>query len=130
MAEEKDYYTDLTKYYIAEGLRIKQSITWEAKISKTHRINFKVLVPHQEEKLLQSERCDGFKIPDVGRAKKNYDGCAIYNAYAVFVAIYFLSRRTEIYEIPIRSFLNEKYTSKEKSLTKKRASEIGTLIHI
>lgn len=123
---ESSYYADLTKYYAEEALRIKKSITWEAKFTRTSYLNFKCLPYHQEEFLLQSERSFGYKIPDTGIAKKPFDGLAIFDAHAVFVAIYFVPRKTEIYEIPIRDFLTEKYKSGNKSLTKERAAQIGT----
>lgn len=127
---EKDYYAKITKYYIQEALRIKNNISWEAKITKTNRIPFSCLMDHQEESLLASERVLGEKIEDSGIRRKPFDGFVLYKATALFIAIYFLPRQTEIYEIPIRSFLEEKYKSGNKSLTKERASEIGKLIHL
>lgn len=124
---ESSYYADLTKYYERTSIN---SIAWEAKFSRNHRIPFSDLPAHQEKFLLQAEESYGFKIPDNGRGQKPFDGFVLHNATSLFIAIYFLPRQTEIYEIPIRVFLNEKYTSIEKSLTKQRASEIGKRIYI
>jgi hypothetical protein len=125
--KEKNYYPDISRYYRKHATNC---IAWESKLSKTDRISFTALAPHQEDALLQAERVYGEKIADVGILKKGFDGFILYKATSLFIGIYFKPSQTEIYEIPIRSFLNEKYTSKEKSLTKKRASEIGRLIHI
>jgi len=127
---EKSYYTDLTKYYLEESLKLQRSITWEAKFTRTNYLNFNCLPAHQEEFLLESERAYGYKIPDTGIAKKPFDGLVVFNAHSVFIAIYFLPRHTEIYEMPIRTFLQEKYKSGKKSLTKERAAEVGKLIFL
>lgn len=122
---ESSYYAKITAYYTANATN---NIAWEAKFSRTSRIPFSCLPAHQEEFLLKAERVLGGKIPDVGIAKKFFDGYVLYKATSLFIAIYYLPRETEIYEIPIRSFLKEKYDSGEKSLTKERAREIGKRI--
>lgn len=119
---ESSYYAKITAYYTAT---ITNTTVWEAKFSRTDRISFKHLAAHQEEKLLKAERVYGEKIADTGVLRKPFDGWIVYRATALFIAIYFSPRQTEIYEIPIRAFLKEKYESGQKSLTKKRASEIG-----
>lgn len=124
---ESSYYADLTKYY---ERTTTCSVAWESKFSRNHRIPFSDLPAHQEKFLLKAEESYGFKIPDNGRGQKPFDGFVLHKAISLFIAIYFLPRQTEIYEIPIRVFLNEKYTSIEKSLTKQRASEIGKRIYI
>lgn len=127
---EKSYYSDLTKYYTARALELKKSITWEAKFSRTHRISFTALQSHQERDLIKSMRVFGAKIPDAGVMQKPFDGYVLFNAEAYFIAIYFLPRETEIYEIHIRNFVDEKYRSNEKSLTKERAAQIGRRIYL
>lgn len=124
---ESSYYPALTKYYTRTATN---NVAWESKLSKTSRISFSALAPHQEDALLKAERIYGEKIADVGVLKKGFDGFILYKATSLFIAIYFLPRATEVYEIPIRSFLKEKYESGEKSLTKQRASEIGKLIKL
>ena len=127
---EKSYYNKLNKYYIEYSKVIGKSIAWEAKFTRTNRLNFKCLAEHQEEKLLKAEIAYGEKIADAGLMKKPFDGYVLYKARSFFIAIYFLPRHTEVYEIPIRDFLKEKYAGKEKSLTKERASQIGRRIFI
>lgn len=124
---EKSYYAAITKYYTATATN---NIAWEAKFTRTGRIPFTCLAPHQEEKLLEAERVLGGKIADVGVLKKPFDGWVLYKATALFITIYFVPRATEIYEIPIRMFLKEKYYSKEKSLSRARAEEIGKRIYL
>lgn len=127
---EKSYYSKLTKYYIAYSKNIQRSISWEAKFSRSNRISFTALQPHQEEKLLLSQSAYGEKIADAGIMRKPFDGWVLFNAEAYFIAIYFLPRETEIYEINIRNFVDEKYGSDEKSLTKERSAQIGKRIYI
>lgn len=125
--QEKSYYNDINKYYVENATN---SIAWEAKFSKTNTINFNCLPPHQEQFLLEAERSFGFKIPDTGIGRKPFDGFVLNRATALFIAIYFLPRETEIYEIPIRAFLKEKYESGKKSLSKERAREIGKVLNL
>lgn len=125
--KERDYYARITAYYERTATN---SIAWEAKITKSGRLPFAALASHQEEKLLKAEKVHGEKIPDVGLSKKSFDGFVLYQATSVVVLIYYLKSSTDIFEIPIRAFVNEKYTSKEKSLTKERARTIGTRIYL
>lgn len=127
---EKSYYSKLTHYYTDHAKKIQRSISWEAKFTRSNRINFDALMPHQEEKLFRSTRVYGEKIADAGIMRKPFDGWVLFNAESYFIAIYFLPRETEIYEISIRNFVDEKYQSSEKSLTKQRASEIGKRIFL
>lgn len=121
MAQEKDYYGLINQYYTKHA---KETIAWEAKLTKTNSIPFKSLAPHQEEKLLKSERVFAYKYPDVGMAQKPYDGSVLVGATAIFIAIYYKPRATRIFEILLRDFLNEKYKSGNKSLTLDRAEQI------
>lgn len=125
--KEKDYYAPIKKYYTQHAI---SSMAVEAKITKTNNLNFNCLMLHQEEGLLNAERCLAFKEADVGPARKNFDITVLYKATSVLIAIYYIPHKTEIYEIPIRSFLKEKYESNKKSLSKERAREIGKQIFI
>jgi penicillin-binding protein-related factor A (putative recombinase) len=125
--KEKDYYSRITAYYEKNATN---SIAWEAKITKSGRLPFNALAPHQEEKLLKAETVHGEKLPDIGLARKSFDGFVLHRAEANILVIYYRPHDTEIYEIPIRAFVNEKYASKEKSLSRMRAAEIGTRIYL
>lgn len=119
---ERDYYPTINKYYQKKAT---ETIVWEAKITKTKNIPFACLAPHQEENLLKAERVLTYKIPDVGRGQKPFDGMVFCGATAVFIAIYYMPRKTEMYEILFRDFVNEKYKSGKKSLSIERAREIA-----
>ncbi len=127
---EKDYYPSAVKYYTQKSIELNMSFAVELKITKDHLLPFNCLAIHQEEKLLQAERAYGHKIADVGRLKKPFDIIVLRKAKAVIVAIYYKPGKSEIFEIGIRDFVNEKYTSKNKSLHINRAREIGKLIKL
>jgi penicillin-binding protein-related factor A (putative recombinase) len=127
--DEKDYYGNITAYYTAHN--DGRSIAWEAKITKKDSILYTALKPHQEEKLLKAERAYGEKIADVGYAQKPFDGWVLVGAKAVVIVIFYKERKTIVVEIPIRAWVDECYDNGgRKSLTKERALEIGTVIHI
>ena len=123
---ESSFYHRLTLHYAAQAIARRRSIVWEAKFTRSNRIRFDALDTHQEIALLESETSHGYKIRDAGVFKKPYDGYAIYNALALVVLIY----NTEVFEMPIRTFIEEKYTSKEKSLTRERCLSLGTLVSL
>lgn len=124
---EKSFYPAIGKHYTKTAT---MTTPWEAKFTRSNYINFNALPPHQEEKLLQSERSLNYKIPDAGIGQKPFDGICMVKARPVFVAIYYKPRETEVYEIPIRTFLKEKYQSGKKSLSLERAREIGNLLEL
>lgn len=128
--KEKSYYTDLNKFYVARARFLQRSVVWEAKFTRTDSIPFSDLQPHQEEKMLEAERVYGYKIADIGRIKKPFDGIAVYGAAAFVVVIFYKPNATAIYEIDIRTFIHEREHSKRKSLTHERARDIGTWIRI
>ena len=127
---EKDYYGRLTAYYTDFAKRTGRSVAWEAKRSLTNRIRFDSVSAHQERNLLAAEDAHGHKIADAGVMQKPYDGYVLAKAHAVVVLIYYKPRESEMYELPVRTWVNERYTSKEKSLTKERAAMIGKRIEI
>lgn len=125
--DETDYYPTINEHYRENPP--EETVVWEAKITKTRRLSFRCLLPHQEEDLLKAEIVFCYKIPDSGVAKKPFDGFAIVKGVPIFIAIYYKPRKTEIYKIHLRDFLKEKYESGNKSLTIERARElsIGTI---
>ncbi len=125
--KESSYYAAITNHYVKNTF---VTVAWEAKFTRTDRLSFDALAVHQEYALLEATKVHGFKIPDSGIGQKPYDGFVLYNALAVVIAIYYKPKEVEVYEINIRDFVSEKYTSKEKSLTKKRAAEIGTRLFL
>jgi len=130
MALEKDFYGRLTAYYTDFAKRTGRSVAWEAKRSLTSRVRFDSVSAHQERNLLVAEDAHGYKIADAGVMQKPYDGYVIAKAYSVVVLIYYKPRESEVYEIPVRAWVSERYTSKEKSITKDRAATIGRRLDI
>lgn len=120
--QESDYYAKIGKHYLEhsdyDGI--------ELKITKTNTFNLSHVPPHQEEKLLHSWY---HKIADNGKAQKPLD-IVFKRKEGVLVIIYYVPRASEIYEIPIRVFIEEKYVRKAKSITKQRAQEIGKRIYV
>jgi len=127
---EKSYYAKIIKHYLPNPTKSKQSLAIEVKITKTNVLNFKCLPSHQEEALLESERSFGHKIADAGRGKKPFDIFVLRYAISYMIVIYYKPRATEIFEIPLREFIHEKYKKWDKSLSIQRAREIGKVIHI
>lgn len=124
---ESSYYKDIGKYY--ESKKEEQTtIVWEVKFTRGNTFLFNKLPKHQEEWLLRAERKASWKIPDVGAMQKPFDGMTFIKAKAMFVIVYYRKGKTEIYDMPIRVFLKEKYESGQKSLTIERAREIGSLV--
>lgn len=124
---ESSYYPAITRYY---ETHTRVCVAWEAKFSRTGRIPFSALAQHQERFLLKATAAHGFKLADTGIGQKPYDGYVLYGAHAVVIAIYYAPRAAEVYEIPIRAWIEEAYTSKEKSLTKRRAAELGVRLFL
>ncbi len=122
---ESSYYARITAYYVRNA---RETIFWESKFTRNSRIPFNAVAPHQEENLLKD--VFGHKIADSGVSRKPADGFVLYHPKSIIVAIYYAPGDTEVYEIGIRAFVNEKYSSKEKSLSKMRASQIGLRIYL
>lgn len=128
---ESSYYADLGRYYAKRALAIKNNIAWEAKITKTNTLLFTALAVHQERDLLKAKRgALAHKIADNGRLKKPCDGLVLYKALSVVVAIFWKPGEEEIYEIDIWDWVNEAYSSEEKSITRERAAKIGKRIYL
>jgi len=127
---ERSYNARAVHYYEKRSIKDQKDYTWELKLTKTNRLPFSCLMPHQEKYLLQSRIAISFHPPDVGLSKKFFDGMAFCNAIPLIVAIYYRPRNAEFYEIRLEDFINEKYTSKEKSLTRERANIIGKRIFL
>lgn len=125
---ELDYYGRITNYYLLASQALGKSITWEAKLTKGKSLPFSDLKPHQEQKLLESERAYGAKIPDIGLSQKPFDGYVIWHAFAVVVVIFYEPRNERVYEISIRNFIEERELGLRKSLTEERAEIIGRKI--
>ncbi len=120
--KESSYYQALGKYYLENT----EYEAVEIKFTRTDRFPFSSLPAHQESALLNPWY---YKIPDVGIGKKPLD-IVFKRKESPLVIVYYKDRDTEIYEIPIRTLIQEMYTSEEKSLTKERARSLGTRLYL
>lgn len=100
----------------------------EVKLTKKGSIPFSCLMAHQEEKLLEAERVLAHKIADVGLAKKPSDILIVAEALSIVLVIFYKPRASEIFEIPIRTFIDARERTVGKSLTLKHAAMIGQRI--
>ena len=119
---ESSYYHSLGSYYLNHS----DYEAIEIKFTRTNRLSFSCLPAHQEEALLKQWY---YKIPDVGVQRKPLD-IVLKRKECPIIVVYYSPRHTEIYEIPIRTFLKEKYEGTEKSLSKERAGEIGRRVKL
>lgn len=124
---EASFYARINAYYLTN---VSNSIAYDAKFTRSSSLPFSCLLPHQELKLLEAERILAYKITDNGIQQKPFDGFILYKATAILIAIYYVPRKTEFYEIPIRVFIAEREASQRKSLTKERAREIGKRVYL
>jgi len=124
MKLEKTYYKAVGEYYERTA---NNTTVWEVKRTTTNSLPFSALMDHQERYLTKATERYSKKYADVGLARKPFDGTTYIGAYS-YVVIVFGS--LNVYEIPIHKFIREKYTSKRKSLTEKRAGQIGQLIKL
>ena len=120
---EKDYYAEITSYYMNDG--DERSVAWEAKITKSRRVSLSALSSHQEEKLLRAEESYGEKIPDIGKSRKPFDGWVLKKAKSVVVIIFYEPRKTRVFEVFIRDWIEARYTSRKKSLTLSEVEALG-----
>lgn len=126
---ERDLQTKLTHY--CRNKWKDGSAAIEVKITKSKSLPFNKVLEHQVAALLLSKHGTfNYKIADTGYDKKPFD-MFILNQSKAFIAIMFYTRgcRT-IYLIDIDVWCHETKTSKRKSLTEKRAKEIGFEINL
>lgn len=116
--QEKDFYPKIGKYYERTA---QTSLPIEIKITKTNRLAFSSVPPHQERHLT---RRWSYKIPDTGKGQKPVD-IIVMTEPGYLVIVYYRPRASVIIEIPAHVFIEEKYKSGNKSLHIDRAREIG-----
>jgi hypothetical protein len=113
-----------------------QTEVYELKICKGTSLSFGDLKPHQQEALVNAEdNCLYHKITDqpwikdrpwTYTLKKPFDCFILVEVKSFVVVWYYKSRKPKIFiKIPIKEFLKEQTISARKSLTEKRALEIG-----
>lgn len=125
MKKESDFQTRFSRWVYHNW---NKSTAFELKLSKKDSIPFSNVQEHQIAALLAAKHGKSYhKISDESRGQKPYDCYMIAGGDAYVVIMFYLERgdRT-FYMIDIDTFVEESKTSKRRSLTKKRAEEIGT----
>jgi len=107
-------------------------LVYELKFTKERSLPFNAVMEHQLAALYTAKHGRlPYKIADVGIARKPCDGFMVAGSNAVVGIMYYLTRGCkEFFIIVIELYLNEKETSKRKSLTVGRAREIGTSCYL
>jgi hypothetical protein len=109
----------------------RESCAIEAKIGVAS-IPFNALQEHQENALIRVHRSTlVHKISDVGFGIKPFDVVVLRRAGAYVAAMYYKPREYKVaYLISIVDWIMERTRSKRKSLTIKKAKEIGVEIKL
>ncbi len=101
---------------------------FELKVAPGDTMLFSRVEQHQESALFAAKHGSlVYKIPDDSRGNKPFDCFSLVRTHA-FIAIMFNSKKrgqTTFYLIDIDAWLQEKQTSKPRSLSEARAAEIG-----
>lgn len=101
---------------------------WEVKRTTGKSLPFCKFAQHQIEYLLKAKtRVLSIKIRDVGKAKKEFDGVTFYKSPSSCICCYPAKNKDgyHAYSIDIEVWYQERRTCGRKSLTEKRASELG-----
>lgn len=123
--KEKDFQRIFNKWC---KYNITKSSAFELKLTKSPSLPFSSVVEHQLNALhLAKNKCIVYKIPDDSMGQKPFDSFVLSNVPA-YIVVMFYTRATKIfYLIDIDVWIEEEKTSKRKSLTEKRAREIGVV---
>lgn len=119
---ERDFVTDFNRW-----LRVifRRTGAFELKATKMAHIAFDAVKSHQRDALFHAKRGGlAYKIPDDAYAQKPFD-CVSLVGVPAYVVIMFNAKSPHFYLIDIDVFLDEEQKSERKSLTERRAAEIG-----
>lgn len=100
---------------------------FELKMTKTGRLPFARLAPHQEKALLEAESATGVyhKISDMSSEQKPFDCFRIADTPAYVVVLFYVPRKSKaVYYIRIHDFISLRESSKFKSITEEDAKSI------
>ena len=124
--KERDLNTTLNHLLHAY---IDYTMAYELKISHSLSVPFSALKEHQERNLLQAKTGKiVFKIPDLG-LQNLFDGFVLCTIPAFVILCFYVPRESKNFLlIDIQRWIEEKELSERKSITKKRAIEIASLI--
>lgn len=124
--KERNLQTAFNKYL---QNRWSGSAAFELKICHEKSMPFDAVKEHQIHALqVAKHSLLAYKISDFSPEVKPFDCLVLDNVPAYVVIMYYERGVNSVYLIDIDDFVREKETSIRKSLTPKRASEIGKLI--
>ena len=104
----------------------KKTAAFELKLCRKGALAFSALAPHQRTALLNAYRgVITYKIPDTGVLQKPFDCFTMSNVMAFVVVMFYKRGCKDFYIIDIEAWIAEENGSDRKSLTEKRAGEIG-----
>jgi hypothetical protein len=128
MPTEADFQIKFTRWL--RNCWKQGSAAFELKIIKGDSIPFSAVKTHQLAalKVVQGATFT-YKIPDVGIAQKPFDAFVLHHAPG-YVVIYFYTKRgeKEFYMILANEWEAESERSIRRSLTRKRAEELSTVV--
>ena len=125
---EADFQTKFTRW---AKYHLKESCACELKVAKEGQaLPFSAVKEHQVLALSVVKNSGlGYKIPDAGYDQKPFD--FFFLKGDSYVVVMFAKRnQKEFVMIPINVFLQESAQSPRRSLTEKRAKEIGTVCYL
>ncbi len=130
-ARESKFTTELQRYLRANKQLLPRAYAWEVKVAtEDNALPFDAVKDHQIHALeIAKWHCFVYKISDIdgGMVQKPCDGVTISGA-GLFIFHWQRKGNKEFFIIDVDAFINEKETSKRKSLTEDRAREIALLI--
>jgi len=109
---------------------VKVSTAFELKLCKTKSWPYTSIADHQIAGLYDAKHGGLYhKLSDMSRGTKPWDCFYMVNAEAYVVLVYYTPREKKIMIwIDIDDFIMEMKSSRRKSLTERRAKEIGIVI--
>ena len=126
---EQRFTTELQKWMRANKQLLPRAYAWEVKVSTDdNALPFDAVQEHQIYALeIAKWQCFVYKFSDLDRMQKPCDGVTISGAG--FLIFHWARKGNKnFYIIDIDVFINEKETSKRKSLTESKAREIAMLV--
>jgi predicted nucleic acid-binding Zn ribbon protein len=119
---ESDFQTKFTRYLKYRG----ETGAYELKLAKGKSLAFSSVADHQYESLQCAKLYTlVHKISDEGLSRKPFDCFCLKKTPAYIVVMYYSIGIKHFYMIDINDFIKEKMICRRKSLTEKRAGEIG-----
>ena len=125
---ESDFQTKLTRW---AKHNLDHSCAIEAKITKTRRLPFSALQPHQLMALQASRRSAlAFKIADLGLTPKPFDMFVLVKARAYIAVQFYTKGCKHFYLIPVEAWEQAETAATSRSLTEEDVSKISLKCHL